>query len=110
ERNRSIFRTRARTIRRAGQITSIGELFSKDIGCAFVDNNKEMFEAIDKYVSNFAYNIVFLLRLLSSSPCDDEETTEKIKILCTILGYGSESKISLLARLITHDYRSLQWS
>ncbi|MBF0360780.1 MAG: hypothetical protein HQK49_07205 [Oligoflexia bacterium] len=107
---RHILRTRVHTVRRAGATTSIGEIFAKNIGAAFVDQSMDLQITADKYISSFAYNITFLLRLLSISICDNEdETIEKIKVLCTILGYDPESKISTLTRQVTDDYRGLQW-
>lgn len=108
EYSRYIFRTRVRTVRRIGNTTSVGELFKKNIGCAFVDSDTDLIAAIEKYVASFAYNIVFFLRLLTTADFD-EDNLEKIKILSGILGYDSQMKISLLAKQVTHDYKSLQW-
>ncbi|MBF0207393.1 MAG: hypothetical protein HQK53_10940 [Oligoflexia bacterium] len=107
---RTIFRTRLRTVRRTTETSSVADVFSKNIGSEFVDMplQQDLLLAIDEYIANYSYNLIFLLRLLDSNVIEGERL-EKIQILSEILGHEKGLKVPILGQKVINDYKSLQW-
>jgi c-di-GMP-binding flagellar brake protein YcgR len=105
---KKIVRIKCQMVRREGDTTSVDEVFRSRIGVKFTDIAPAAQRVISDYVNVFVSNIVHLQALLDNVN-SDRTSFEKVRILSQILGYPEETKIALLRKLVTHDYKSLQW-
>lgn len=112
--NSEIFRTdtfsvKARMVRREELSQDVSSIFQTRFGMEFTEIKEKHRKKIETYVSNFSANLITLQTLIDLYNYD-EETKKRARALARILGYDEDEKVSTLRALITHDYRSLQWS
>ncbi|MBI2518779.1 MAG: PilZ domain-containing protein [Bdellovibrio sp.] len=105
---RKIYRIRGRIVRSFEGKSEIDVIMSTNIGLEFVNLPADVVLALRTFVSQYARNIIFLLNLFESHRGNKEDQATLLRNLCRLLGYGQDSKISLLRQKILHDYQSLE--
>jgi len=103
---RKIIRIRARIVRSFEGKSEV-EMAFKNIGCEFVDFKPEIKGEIEKYVSRYARNIIYMLMLFEHIGRKKEQI-EELRNLCYLLGYNWTEKVPFLRQKILHDYQSLE--
>ena len=75
-------------------------------GCIFVEISNKDKMAINRYISLFARNMIFLLNLFEGQ--NPQNNIEALKTLAFFLGHDKDQEVSLLRQKILHDYQSLE--
>ena len=103
---RKVFSISFEIVRKDGT-SEVDQLMQAKTGVRFKDISNESQINVQVYVTNFAKNIIHLIKLLEGSL--GIQKPEDIRHVATLLGYDNEMKISFLRQKALHDYQSLQW-
>jgi hypothetical protein len=104
-----VIMVKALIVRREESDNNLSDLFEIRGGVQFSDIATPDQKLINEYVETCASNLIFLQTLIDTIS-SDKNNLEKTRILSSILGYGSDEKISLLRKNVLRDYKSLQWN
>ncbi|HAZ11833.1 MAG: hypothetical protein A2X86_07725 [Bdellovibrionales bacterium GWA2_49_15] len=105
---RKIFRLRGRIVRSFEGKSEVDVIMSTNIGMEFVNLAPDLILGLRTFVNQYARNIIFILNLFESHRGNKEEQAALLRNLCRLLGYGQDTKVSLLRQKILHDYQSLE--
>ena len=105
---KKIIRFKAKMVRKVGVKSAVDEIMSSRIGLAMTEVQSIALQSISQYVDVYSSNLIYL-QVLIDSLNTHPENLEKVRQLSRILHYDSELKISMLSKIISRDYQSLQW-
>jgi hypothetical protein len=106
--SRTIFRARARIVRKGELSRNISNLFNAKVGMQFMRILAHDKKVIEEYVSTFGINLIHLQTLIDYYNFD-EDAKIRTRVVARLLGYNEETKMSQLRIQIQSDYQSLQW-
>jgi hypothetical protein len=106
--SRTIFRARARIVRKGELSRDISNLFKSKVGMQFLRILPHDKKVIEEYVSTFGINLIHLQTLIDSYNFD-EEAKAKTRIVAKLMGYDENAKLAQLRIQVAADYQSLQW-
>lgn len=106
--SRTIFRARARIVRKGELSRDLSNLFKTKVGMQFLKILAHDKKVIEEYVSVFGVNLIHLQTLIDAYNFD-EDAKLRTRIVAKLLGYNEETKMSQLRMLVSSDYQSLQW-
>lgn len=106
--SRTIFRARARIVRKGELSRDLSNLFKTKVGMQFLKILAHDKNVIEEYVSTFGVNLIHLQTLIDAYNFD-EDAKLRTRIVAKLLGYNEETKMSQLRMLVSSDYQSLQW-
>jgi hypothetical protein len=106
---RKVIRAKAKMVRREQLSQNLDNIFRSRFGLEFIRIAGIDEQHIEEYVTNYAYNLVYLQTLIDSFNSDDE-TKKRARALAHILGYKNVDRIVDLHSAVSQDYKSLQWS
>lgn len=106
--SRTIFRAKARIVRKAELSRDISNLFKSKVGMQFVRILPHDKKVIEEYVSTFGINLIHLQTLIDSYNFD-EDARLRTRIVARLLGYEEDAKMAQLRMMVSADYQSLQW-
>lgn len=106
--SRTIFRARARIVRKGELARDISNLFKAKVGMQFVKILTHDQKVIEEYVSTFSINLIHLQTLIDSYNFD-EDAKARTRIVAQLLGYRDDLKMAQLRMQVSSDYQSLQW-
>lgn len=105
---KTIFRARARIVRKSELARNLSNLFQAKVGMQFVRILPHDKKVIEEYVSTFGINLIHLQTLIDSYNFD-EDAKVRTRVVARLLGYKEDTKMSQLRIMVTSDYQSLQW-
>lgn len=106
--SRTIFRARARIVRKHELSRDISNLFRSKVGMQFVKIPEHDKRVIDEYVSTFGTNLIHLQTLIDSYNFDADSKV-RTRLVARLLGYDENAKMAQLRMQVNSDYQSLQW-
>lgn len=106
--SRTIFRARARIVRKGELSRDLTNLFKTKVGMQFLKILPHDKNVIEEYVSTFGVNLIHLQTLIDAYNFD-EDAKLRTRIVAKLLGYNEDTKMSQLRMLVATDYQSLQW-
>lgn len=105
---RSIFRAKAKIVRKGELSQDLENIFKTKFGLQFTSIHEDDRKIIQRYVTTFNSNMVHMQTQIDSFNSDDD-ARRRTRALARVLGYQPDEKISTLRMKITHDYQSMQW-